>query len=69
MELDINREVYEILSRRAAENGFASVEEYSIEILKAAAQELETQADRQQVKAVSNDKAVTNRLEDLGYLE
>lgn len=69
MNLDIDRELYEILSRRAAENGYASVEEYSKEILEAVVRELEPQTERRQEETVSDDETVTSRLEDLGYLE
>ncbi|TKX85368.1 hypothetical protein EXE43_13995 [Halorubrum sp. SS5] len=69
MKLDIDRELYEILSRRAAENGYASAEEYSKEILETVIQELESQTEQRQEETVSDDERVTNRLEDLGYLE
>jgi DNA-binding protein H-NS len=69
MELDIDRELYEILSRRAAGNGFGSAEEYSKEILEIVVQELESQTELRQEESVSDEETVTDRLEDLGYLE
>ncbi|QKG92047.1 hypothetical protein HPS36_04010 [Halorubrum salinarum] len=69
MKLDIDRELYEVLSRRAADNGYTSAEEYSKEILETVVQELESQTKQRPDTNVSDDESVTNRLEDLGYLE
>lgn len=60
MDLDIDDELYERLSRRADEKGFESPEDYSITIIKTVLDELEK---------TDTDDQVQNRLEDLGYLE
>lgn len=59
MELDIDRELYRSLERRARENGFESAEEYGAVVLETVLTELE--ADR--------DDDLEERLDDLGYLE
>jgi len=69
MELDVDRDLYETLSRRATEHGFESAEAYSEEILEIVVRELESGTERGDTDAVTDDEAVNSRLEDLGYLE
>jgi hypothetical protein len=69
MEIDIDRNIYEILSRRATENGFESAEEYSEVLLETVIRELESDSDDDETDTESDDDKVSSRLEDLGYLE
>lgn len=60
MNVEIDDETYEKLSKRAKLKGFESAEEYSAIILKTVIDELNES---------ETDEKVQNRLEDLGYLE
>lgn len=59
MQLNIDKELYEKLSRRANRKGFDSAEEYSVFVLQTIIEELEESGA---------DDEVQDRLEDLGYL-
>jgi hypothetical protein len=68
MELDIDRNLYETLSRRADKNGFESVEEYTEVILETVIYELEQQSEQTR-ESITDKETVSDRLQDLGYLE
>lgn len=59
MQLNIDEELYEKLSRRGERKGFDSAEEYSVFVLQTIIEELEESGA---------DDEVQDRLEDLGYL-
>lgn len=59
LTLELDDDLYRTLERRAQDNGFESIEEYSGTILRTVVEELEEDA--------TND-GVEERLEDLGYL-
>lgn len=59
LTLDLDDDLYGTLERRAENNEFESIEEYSRTILRTVVEELEADA---------SDDEVEERLEDLGYL-
>ena len=60
MQLDIDEQLRNKLSKRADKVGFDSTEEYCVTVLETVINELESE---------NADNDVEKRLEDLGYLE
>ena len=71
MELELDTNLEDTLSRRAAEHGFDSQEEYVTDLLNTVVEELEAIESRQKGSAAdgTDNDIISNRLRDLGYLE